>query len=93
MERKILNDAELRDALAGLAGWSKEASSITRRFEFEDFASALEFVNSVGALAERSDHHPDITFGWGYVEILLTTHDRGGVTDRDCALAKAIDKI
>jgi 4a-hydroxytetrahydrobiopterin dehydratase len=64
---------------------------LTKRYEFANFAAALEFVNRVGEIAERHDHHPDITFGWGYVEIALTTHDRGGLTAFDFAVAKEID--
>ena len=55
--------------------------------------SALHFVNQVGALAKSADHHPDITFGWGYVDIALTSHDRGGVTDVDISLATRIDQV
>ena len=53
----------------------------------------IQLVNRVGELAETADHHPDITFGWGYAEIALTTHDRGGITDVDIALAKQIDGL
>ena len=56
-------------------------------------ADALDFVNRVGVLAEAADHHPDITFGWGYAELELTTHDRGGITDVDVELAKRIDTL
>lgn len=93
MERKKLEPAELDDKLRNLTGWASNGSSISRRFEFANFASALEFVNRVGAIAEECDHHPDITFGWGYAEILLTTHDRGGVTDVDLAVADRINAV
>ena len=93
MERKILNDDELRQALETLNGWSVENRQLKKRYSFENFAGALDFVNGVGALAEAADHHPDIAFGWGYVEIALTTHDRGGITDVDFALAKQIDRL
>jgi Pterin-4a-carbinolamine dehydratase len=53
----------------------------------------LAFVNRVGEIAESMDHHPDIKFGWGYAKISTTTHDRGGVTDVDLALAGKIDAI
>jgi len=93
MERRILTDDELKQALESLDGWAAVNKMLTKRFSFENFAEALEFVNTVGALAEAADHHPDITFGWGYAEIALTTHDRGGVTDVDVALARQIDAI
>jgi len=92
MERKILGKDELKVAVAGLNRWATDGTWLKKRYEFSNFAEALAFVNRVGGLAEKADHHPDITFGWGCVEILLTTHDRGGVTDVDLALAYDIDE-
>lgn len=92
-KRIILTDSELEAALGELDGWSVEGKCLKRRWEFTNFADALDFVNRVGVLAEEADHHPDITFGWGYAELLLTTHDRGGITDVDIALAAKIDGI
>ncbi len=93
MERKILEGRELSDAVQMLDGWTVNAAVLKKRYAFENFAQSLAFVNRVGALAETADHHPDITFGWGYAEVALTTHDRGGITDVDIALAKRIDEI
>lgn len=93
MERRILTAEELTRAIGDLDEWTVDMNKIKKRVEFPDFARALEFVNQVGELAEAADHHPDITFGWGYTEIALTTHDRGGVTDVDLALAAKIDRI
>ena len=76
-----------------LDGWTAEGKILKKRLEFANFAESLAFVNAVGTLAEAADHHPDITFGWGYAEIALTTHDRGGITDVDIALALQIDAI
>lgn len=73
--------------------WKVENSSISKEFTFEDFKSALEFVNKVGELAEEQSHHPDIELGWGRVKITLTTHSEGGVTDKDHQLAEKIDKL
>lgn len=91
--RIILTDSELEAALGELDGWSVDGKCLKRRWEFQNFADSLDFVNRVGVLAEEADHHPDITFGWGYAELLLTTHDRGGITDVDTALAAKIDLI
>jgi 4a-hydroxytetrahydrobiopterin dehydratase len=93
MKREILDQTELNDALGRLGGWTVEDRSIKKRFSFDNFAGALSFVNRVAELAEAADHHPDITFGWGYAEIALTTHDRGGITDVDVHLAKQIDEL
>lgn len=92
MERKLLSPEEVTAALAGLDGWCAEDGSLKRRFEFANFAEALAQVNRIGAIAEELDHHPDITFGWGYAEVLTTTHDRGGITPFDIELAARIDK-
>lgn len=93
MRREVLNETQLSEAIDALDGWATENKFLKKRFAFENFAEALDFVNRVGALAEAADHHPDITFGWGYAEIALTTHDRGGVTDVDLGLAKQIDGL
>jgi 4a-hydroxytetrahydrobiopterin dehydratase len=91
--RTFLNEHELAAALTRLNEWSVDGKCIKRRWKFENFAESLSFVNWVGALAEAADHHPDITFGWGYAEMLLTTDDRGGITEVDVALAAKIDLI
>jgi 4a-hydroxytetrahydrobiopterin dehydratase len=62
-------------------------------FEFENFVQALEFVNKVGALAEEEGHHPDISLGWGYVEVILSTHAIDGLSENDFILAAKIDQI
>lgn len=93
MQRQVLKESELTEALAFIDNWQIETNVLKKQLKFENFAAALEFVNKVGELAEAADHHPDITFGWGYADIALTTHDRGGITDVDVALAKRIDEI
>jgi 4a-hydroxytetrahydrobiopterin dehydratase len=93
MERKILAAAELTDELKNLSGWTADGTVLKKRFTFSNFAESLALVNRIGALAEDADHHPDITFGWGYAEIALTTHDRGGITDVDINLARQIDQL
>lgn len=93
MERKKLLPEEILYNLAGIEHWHAENDILSRRFEFENFSEALEFVNRVGAIAEKHDHHPDIAFGWGYAEINLTTHDRGGITAFDFAVAREVNEI
>jgi 4a-hydroxytetrahydrobiopterin dehydratase len=93
MERRLLNQDEVTSELTKLNGWQTNDNKLTRKFSFANFAEALAFVNRVGEIAEAADHHPDITFGWGYAEISTTTHDRGGVTDVDIALASKIDEL
>ena len=84
---------EVESNLGSTDGWSIDGETLYKRFEFANFAESLDFVNKVGAIAERADHHPDITFGWGYAELRTVTHDRGGITDVDLALVKEIDSI
>jgi 4a-hydroxytetrahydrobiopterin dehydratase len=93
MERRILTPDELSESVAGLKDWAVNGKMLEKKLKFENFAQALEYVNRVGALAEAADHHPDIKLGWGYAEISLTTHDRGGVTDVDLKMARSIDNI
>lgn len=93
MERRKLSADEVTAGLGQLDNWASDGDAIKRRYSFENFAESLAFVNKVGEIAEAMDHHPDITFGWGYAEIATTTHDRGGVTDVDLALAGKIEEL
>lgn len=78
-----------------LNGWelAPAAKEIEKKFTFKNFAEALAFANKVGAIAEAENHHPEIEIGWGKVEIELTTHAIGGLSENDFILAAKIDKI
>jgi 4a-hydroxytetrahydrobiopterin dehydratase len=93
MERKKLTAEEIETGLAELDGWKAEDDKLKKSYKFHNFAGSLEFVNKVGAIAERHDHHPDVTFGWGYADFVITTHSEGGITQKDFALAGEIDAI
>jgi len=71
----------------------KERDAVRRSFSFKDFVEAFGFMSKVALLAERADHHPEWTNVYNRVEILLTTHDAGGLSRRDIALAEAIDRL
>lgn len=73
--------------------WIEKNNRITKQFKFSDFKSALDFVNKVGDVADKANHHPDINLSWGLVEVSLTSHSEGKVTDKDLELSKKIDKI
>jgi 4a-hydroxytetrahydrobiopterin dehydratase len=73
--------------------WTERDHALRAEIKTQDFASALSLVNEIGKLAEEANHHPDLEFGWGYLRITLTSHDRGSVTDRDRSLAAAIDQL
>jgi len=83
------------DALASLPGWSSESDrdAIKRSFKFNDFKEAFGFMTQAALVAERMDHHPEWRNVYNRVEVVLTTHDAGGVTRRDIDLAKAMDAI
>ena len=93
MAREKLSGAELVEKLSEINSWEEQDGKISRRYKFENFAEALDFVNQIGAIAEKMDHHPDIKLGWGYAEFEITTHDAGGLTEKDFELAKEIEKI
>lgn len=80
-------------ARAGLDGWRQVDDTLRARFATGDFATGLEFVNRVGAVAEARQHHPDLTLTYPEVEVSLSSHDAGGVTDRDIELAREISAI
>jgi 4a-hydroxytetrahydrobiopterin dehydratase len=75
------------------SSWQDDGAALTRTFRFTDFAQAFAFLTRVAAHAEATDHHPEFTSVWNRVDFRLTSHDSGGVTTRDVALADAIDRI
>jgi 4a-hydroxytetrahydrobiopterin dehydratase len=90
-----LNEDERKAALAGLDGWSQieGRDAIARTFVFGNFNEAFGFMTRSALVAEKSDHHPEWRNVYKTVEVVLTTHDAGGVTGRDIALAQAMNKI
>lgn len=90
-----LSQAEREDALDGLPEWDYQEGrdAITRSFTFDDFSQAFAFMTQVALLAEKADHHPEWSNIWNRVDILLTTHDAGGLSGRDIELAQAIDAL
>ncbi len=93
MSRIKLSEHEIENSIKGLNGWNVEGKLLKKHYDFKNFAKALEFVNKIGEIAEKADHHPDITFGWGYADIELTTHDTGGLTHNDFDVAREIEDI
>jgi 4a-hydroxytetrahydrobiopterin dehydratase len=90
-----LTDMERDEALAGLPEWSlrDDNLAIVRQFRFRDFSEAFAFMTRVALIAEKADHHPEWSNVYNRVEITLTTHDAGGLSRRDVAMAKAIDGL
>lgn len=87
-----LSDEQVTEALADLEGWSREGEKIVREFQFRDFIAALGFITQVGLLAEKANHHPELSNVYNRVTIALTTHDEGGITEKDIALAAAVSE-
>ncbi len=90
-----LSQAERADALDGLPDWDHDGGrdAIVRSFTFDTFSQAFAFMTQVALLAEKSDHHPEWSNVYNRVDILLTTHDAGGLSDRDIDMAQAIDAL
>ena len=85
---------QARQALATeLPGWQLEGEHLQRSFRFPDFSQAFAFMVRVALLAEKHDHHPEWSNVWNRVDIRLTTHDAGGLSARDVAMARAIDAL
>ena len=76
-------------------GWARSADgkALVRTYKFKDFSQAFAFLTRVALHAEKADHHPEFTSVWNRVDFRLTSHDSGGVTERDIALAEAIDAL
>jgi 4a-hydroxytetrahydrobiopterin dehydratase len=93
--REKLSADRRRAALAGLPGWSEVEGrdAIRRELVFADFNQAWGFMSRVALIAEKMDHHPEWTNVWNRVSVVLSTHDAGGVTEKDVQLAAAIDQL
>jgi 4a-hydroxytetrahydrobiopterin dehydratase len=92
--RAVLSADAVQQRLAQVPEWKVvEGHHLARSYKFPDFAKALEFVNRVGAVAEKQGHHPDIHFTWGKADIETWTHDAGGITEKDFQLAAEINKL
>jgi 4a-hydroxytetrahydrobiopterin dehydratase len=90
-----LTDGLREESLAALPDWTwePERDAITRHFAFRDFNQAFGFMTRVALLADKADHHPEWSNVWNKVDILLTTHDAGGLSTRDIQMAQAIDAL
>lgn len=88
-----LTDAEVAAALDGLPGWDRDGDTIVKTYELSTFPAAIGFVVAVGERAEAANHHPDIDIRWRRVRLALTTHDEGGLSERDVALATEVEGL
>jgi 4a-hydroxytetrahydrobiopterin dehydratase len=90
---QLLTEAEIKQQLSNLSNWTLEGSKLQLNRTFKNFVQAIEFVNKLVEPAESAGHHPDIEIYYNKVKITLTTHDAGGLTQKDFDLAKEISQI
>ncbi|MFN6567697.1 4a-hydroxytetrahydrobiopterin dehydratase [Nostoc minutum NIES-26] len=88
-----LTDAEIQEQAGGLSDWTVEESKLQTTRTFKDFIAAIEFVNKLVEPAESAGHHPDIEISYNKVKISLTTHDAGGLTQKDFDVAAVLSQI
>jgi 4a-hydroxytetrahydrobiopterin dehydratase len=91
--KEALSDITIQRSLGNLAGWSRKGDAVTKTFQLLNFVAAMEFVNKIAVIAEKAGHHPDIDIRYNKVIIALSTHDAGGITQKDLDLAKEIEAI
>lgn len=91
---ELLDRSEIETRLRKLSvEWALSSNALERDFKFDDFKSALDFVNQVGRTAEDLNHHPDVKLSWGKVSLSITSHNAGGLTGNDFKLAQSIDGL
>jgi 4a-hydroxytetrahydrobiopterin dehydratase len=88
-----LTTKQLSVHLKTAPNWSKRAQTIVRTFQFEGFLNGIDFVNRIARKAQENNHHPDIDVRFNKVTLKLTTHDEGGITEKDFSLARQCDEI
>lgn len=88
-----LSDESVQEKLAGIPGWSVAENALVKTFSFADFVQSMQFVNRLGIAAEAAQHHPDIDIRYSKVTVALSTHDSGGITEKDFALAQEADAV
>ena len=88
-----MSEREIAAALAQADGWAETGGQIQRTYQFDDFLGAMAFVNRIADYAERAQHHPDILIRYSKVTLSVNTHDAGGITAKDFALAEEADRL
>lgn len=89
--RELLDESEVQDFLDHNVEWRIEDGALLRTIKFNTYLEGIDFVNRIAELAEEANHHPDLLVGWRKVEVSLSTHDSGGITQLDLDLAGKID--
>ena len=88
-----LSDIAIQRGLGNLPGWSRRGDVITKTYQFADFMKGIDFVVAVAKAADAADHHPDIDIRYTKITCSLSTHSAGGITEKDLAMAGAIEAV
>jgi 4a-hydroxytetrahydrobiopterin dehydratase len=89
----LLTHAQINEELAKLSDWHHRGNALEKVYDRESFDGSIAFVNAIAKLASERDHHPDLAVSWNRVTVTTSSHDEGGLTERDFGLAAAIDKL
>jgi 4a-hydroxytetrahydrobiopterin dehydratase len=89
----VLSDEEIERRLSDLPGWRRDGDALKRQLKFEDFQASVDFVNRITPVAEDMNHHPDLCISWNTVDVTLSTHSEGGITENDFELAHQISVL
>jgi len=90
---ELISDIAIQRELGSLSGWSRKGDTLAKTYQFKSFADAIAFVNRAATAAESSDHHPDIDIRFSKVTMVLSSHDSGGITQKDLDLATALEEV
>ena len=89
----LLSDEEIKERLKELPGWQHRGESIVKSFDRDDFVGSIKFIASLVEPAEEMNHHPDLAVSWSQVEVAISTHAEGGITESDFELAKKVEEL
>jgi 4a-hydroxytetrahydrobiopterin dehydratase len=90
---QLLPDLDIQRSLGKLPGWARRGGALTKTYKFSTFRAGIDFVNRAAAVADRMDHHPDIDIRFTKITCTLSTHDAGGITQKDLNLAGELDQL
>lgn len=93
MARAKMDESVIEAWLQAHPGWKRQGATLERSFSFPDYPSTISFVTRLAFAAEKRDHHPDLQVSWGRVTVSWTTHDAGGLTQHDLAMAEHTDSL
>ncbi|GAA0593474.1 4a-hydroxytetrahydrobiopterin dehydratase [Virgibacillus siamensis] len=88
-----MDNSQINEKLKEVSGWEMQNGHLTKTYQLDDFNASLKFVNAVGELAEKADHHPDILIQYNKVKLSLRTHDQDSITEKDFNLAGKIEQL